>query len=73
MAMRREVLERQLSVATTLRDERVKHLSGQGKSEAEYRKDAKWRQANSTCRSLTRRLRRVAEKREQVQESDSDD
>ncbi len=64
MGMHRDVLERQLKAANALRDQAVKQLCDQGKTEKEYRKDPQWRQLDSKCRQLTRRLGRVGAKEE---------
>ncbi len=73
MGMSRDVLERQLSSAKELRDQAGKQLSEQGKTDKEYRKDPKWRQINSTCRRLTRRLARVGDKEQHRVGASADD
>jgi len=73
MGMSREVLERQLSAATALRDQAGKQLSEQGKTDKEFRKDPQWRQIDSTCRRLTRRLATVGEKEKHRVGNSADD
>ena len=59
MPQSRQSLERQLALATAVRDERASQLDDQGVSASDRRRDPQWRNRNATCRSLRQRLAAV--------------
>ena len=62
MPLSRENLERQLSEAKRHRDACAARLKQAGTTDKELRKQPAWRNADATCRQLTRRLRAVSAK-----------